>query len=53
MKFESWNVAPVEAKMYRWLAVADFNADGCVDVVVTALNEAAMILENPCGWRRK
>jgi hypothetical protein len=34
--------------MYRWLAVADFNKDGCPDVVVTALNAAAVLIENRC-----
>jgi hypothetical protein len=34
--------------MYRGLVAADFNNDGCLDIVVTALNASARILRNPC-----
>ena len=36
------------ARMFRWLAVADFNRDGCPDIVVTALNAPALLIENQC-----
>ncbi len=34
--------------MYRWAVAADFNRDGCLDIVVTALNSPALLLENLC-----
>ena len=34
--------------MYRGLVAADFDADGCLDIVLTALNAPARILHNPC-----
>lgn len=40
------------AAMYRWAVAADFNGDGCLDVAVTALNAAALMLENLCEVRR-
>lgn len=35
-------------KMYRGLVAADFDNDGCLDLVVTALNTEAKILRNSC-----
>ncbi|MGH9659811.1 MAG: CRTAC1 family protein, partial [Bryobacteraceae bacterium] len=34
--------------MYRGLVPADLDDDGCVDIVLTALNEEARVLRNPC-----
>jgi hypothetical protein len=34
--------------MYRGLVAADLDDDGCMDIVVTALNSEAKILHNPC-----
>ena len=38
----------VPAAMYRGLVTADFNDDGCLDAVLTALNAPARILIHPC-----
>lgn len=38
--------------MHRGLVAADLNKDGCVDVVVTALDAAPKILRNPCTNRK-
>jgi hypothetical protein len=47
-KFEAARVlAP--AAMWRGLVAADFDGDGCEDLVVTALGSAARILRNPCA----
>jgi hypothetical protein len=35
--------------MYRGLVAADLDEDGCLDIVLTALNAEARILRNPCG----
>ena len=48
---KSFTLAPgfkTPSRMFRWLAVADFNRDGCPDIVVTALNAPALIIENQC-----
>jgi hypothetical protein len=37
-----------EPAMYRGLVAADMDDDGCVDVVLTALNAEARVLRNPC-----
>lgn len=34
--------------MYRGLVAADLDDDGCLDIVLTALNADARILRNPC-----
>lgn len=44
--------------MYRGLVAADLDRDGCLDLVVTALDSAAKVLRNPCirkegGSKRK
>jgi hypothetical protein len=36
------------ARMHRGLVAADLNDDGCMDVVMTALDAPAMVLRNPC-----
>ncbi len=41
-----WDALP--RAMYRGVVAADFDEDGCVDFVFTALNTAAQILRNPC-----
>ena len=47
-KFELGGELKTPSRMYRWLVVADFNKDGCPDVVVTALNAPALLIENRC-----
>jgi enediyne biosynthesis protein E4 len=39
----------LEPLMYRGLVAADLNDDGCLDVVLTALQAPARILRNPCA----
>ena len=34
--------------MHRGIVAADLDDDGCLDLVVTALNAEARILRNPC-----
>jgi hypothetical protein len=41
-----------EPEMHRGLVAADLDDDGCVDLVVTALNATAKILRNPCAPAR-
>jgi hypothetical protein len=56
-KFEAGrNIAP--PAMYRGIVAADLNNDGCVDLILTALDMPAGILRNPCthagkAWKRK
>ncbi len=47
-KFEAGTELVTEPRMYRWLAVADLNGDGCEDIVVTALNAPAIWVEAVC-----
>jgi hypothetical protein len=42
-----------ERAMFRGLVAADLDADGCLDLVVTALDEPARILRNPCTSKTK
>lgn len=37
--------------MYRGVVAADLNADGCLDLVVTALDTPAQILRRPCSGK--
>jgi enediyne biosynthesis protein E4 len=39
-----------EPAMYRGLVAADLDRDGCVDLVVTALDASPKILRNPCTY---
>jgi hypothetical protein len=39
---------PFEPAMHRGLVPADLDDDGCLDIVLTALNAEARILRNPC-----
>ena len=43
---EGW--AALEPAMYRGVVAADLDDDGCLDIVLTALNAPARILRNPC-----
>jgi len=48
-KFEAgagWDAVP--RAMWRGAAAADLDNDGCLDVVLTALQEAPRVLRNPC-----
>jgi hypothetical protein len=45
-----WENVPRE--MYRGLITADFDGDGCLDVLLTALNAEARMLRNPCDFSR-
>jgi hypothetical protein len=38
----------VKPRMYRGIVAADLDGDGCLDLVATALNEAPVIVRNPC-----
>src|SRR5258708_14434340 len=38
--------------MYRGLVAADLDNDGCLDILLTALNAEPRILHNPCHTRR-
>ncbi len=38
--------------MHRGLVAADLDGDGCLDLVVTALDAPAKILRNPCAAKR-
>jgi hypothetical protein len=48
-KYSEAPAIPAAPAMYRWAAAADFNRDGCLDIVVTALNSPALLLENLCS----
>lgn len=39
----------IQPAMYRGAVAADLDDDGCLDVVLTALNASARILRNPCA----
>ncbi len=39
----------VGAALHRGAAFGDLNGDGCVDVVLTRLNQTPLLLENRCG----
>lgn len=43
---EGWE--SLEPAMYRGIAAVDLDEDGCLDVVLTALNADARVLRNPC-----
>lgn len=40
------------AAMHRGLVAADLDRDGCLDLVVTALDAAPVVLRNPCANRQ-
>lgn len=42
-----WEALP--KAMWRGVAAADLNEDGCLDVVLTALEGAPQVLRNPCA----
>ena len=44
---EGWNHLPKE--MYRGILAADFDNNGCLDIVLTALNSQPRLLRNPCA----
>ncbi|MCX6596489.1 MAG: CRTAC1 family protein, partial [Acidobacteria bacterium] len=44
---ESFPGAPMA--LYRGVVAADFDNDGCLDVVATSLQEAARVFRNPCA----
>ncbi|MBL8227966.1 MAG: CRTAC1 family protein [Bryobacterales bacterium] len=48
-QFVTGAALPVPADMYRGLVAADFDNDGCLDLVATALNASARVLRNGCG----
>lgn len=41
-----WGSLP--RSMYRGMVAADLDDDGCLDLIVTALNADALIIRNPC-----
>lgn len=45
-----WDSVP--KAMYRGLVPADLDNDGCLDIVLTALNSEARVLRNPCSSGR-
>jgi enediyne biosynthesis protein E4 len=47
---DGWGHLPKE--MYRGIAAADLDNDGCLDIVLTALEAQARILRNPCPTGR-
>jgi hypothetical protein len=47
-QFTVGDALPVPREMYRGLVAADLNNDGCLDLVVTALNAQARIVRNAC-----
>ena len=51
-RFETGAGWTVEAAMYRGLVAADLDDDGCLDVLLTALNADARVLRNPCDSGR-
>jgi hypothetical protein len=56
-RFEAARVLATPA-MYRGLVAVDLDKDGCLDLVVTALDSRAGILKNPCTragrrWQRQ
>ncbi len=48
LRFSAGSALPAPSAMYRGLVAADFDGDGCLDLVVTALNAPARILRNSC-----
>lgn len=47
-RFLATGAMPVPREMYRGLVAADFNNDGCLDLVATALQAPARVLRNTC-----
>lgn len=40
---------PVQKAMYRGLVISDLNGDGCPEIIVSALNDAARVLSRECS----
>ena len=47
-QFVAGTLPPMQPEMHRGLVAADFDGDGCLDLVATALNASAKILRNAC-----
>jgi enediyne biosynthesis protein E4 len=48
-KFSAGTGWDVEPDMYRGIVAADLNNDGCLDIVLTALQSTARLMRNPCN----
>lgn len=48
-RFDRTAPLPAPLEMYRGLVAADLDDDGCLDLIVSALNAPGRILKNPCS----
>lgn len=48
-QFAAGDALPAATAMYRGLVAADFDRDGCLDVVATALQSQALLLRHACA----